>query len=62
MWLERVSRCFEATQFCADRLVEGVGGLVYALLHVALIILLWRRRGAADARASPAKQESAPTA
>jgi hypothetical protein len=41
-WLERVSRCDEATRFCADRLAEGLGGLAYALLHAALIVLLWR--------------------
>ena len=42
-WLARASRCVEATGFCLGRLVEGGAGLAYALAHVVLILMVWRR-------------------
>jgi hypothetical protein len=45
-WLLRAGRCVEASSFCIDRLLEGGGLVLYALMHIGVIVLMWRvRRG-----------------
>jgi len=44
MWSDRIGRCVEDSSFCTDRVVEGVGLLVYSIAHIGLIALVWRAR------------------
>jgi hypothetical protein len=44
LWLERVGRCVERGSLCNDLLMHSGGMILYALAHVALIVLIWRAR------------------
>ena len=44
LWLDRAGRCVEGGSYCTDLLVQGGGGFLYAIAHIALIALVWRAR------------------
>jgi len=47
LWLGRAGRCVDGAGYCTDLLGQGAGGVVYAILHIGVIVLVWRaRRGA----------------
>jgi hypothetical protein len=57
-WLARVSRCTEDGSFCVERMAEGGAAFLFALAHVAVIILVWRRdtaRAEAPPRCRPSR-------
>jgi hypothetical protein len=44
LWLGRAARCIERASLCNDLLMHGGGMFLYAVAHVALIVLIWRAR------------------
>lgn len=44
LWLGRAGHCVERGSLCSDLLMQGGGMFLYAVAHIALIVLIWRAR------------------